>query len=42
MGVYSIHNFQMINSHYTQGMWAYQLNCTDYQNLIDMGWRRLV
>ena len=23
-----------------KGMWAHSLNCIDYQNLIDRGWRR--
>ncbi|XP_070569102.1 arginyl-tRNA--protein transferase 1-like isoform X2 [Ptychodera flava] len=28
------------DSNYSHGMWAHQLTCQDYQDLIDRGWRR--
>ncbi|XP_066028063.1 arginyl-tRNA--protein transferase 1 isoform X1 [Pocillopora verrucosa] len=28
------------DTNYTHGMWAHQMTCLDYQDLIDRGWRR--
>lgn len=34
--------FPTYTFHFLEGMWAHNLTCLDYQDLIDRGWRRFV